>query len=97
MDLCQSVLVVVSNEPLSVTQYNRLFCHTGVSAALIFQQKIQAPTTQLRVVFDGDAVLFSDETDCVFREKGLEGAVEYEKSMEGVPMGEVKFLTLLIR
>lgn len=60
----------------------------GVSAALIFQQKIQAPTTQLRVVFDGDAVLFSDETDCVFREKGLEGAVEYEKSMEGVPMGE---------
>ncbi|XP_066492810.1 cytosolic 5'-nucleotidase 1A-like isoform X2 [Tiliqua scincoides] len=29
-----------------------------------------------------------DETDRVFREKGLEGAVEYEKSMEGVPMGE---------
>ncbi|KAJ6665052.1 hypothetical protein lerEdw1_005283 [Lerista edwardsae] len=60
----------------------------GVSAALIFQQEIQAPPTQLRVVFDGDAVLFSDETDRVFREKGLEGAVEYEKSMEGVPMGE---------
>ncbi|XP_003214873.1 cytosolic 5'-nucleotidase 1A isoform X1 [Anolis carolinensis] len=60
----------------------------GVSAALIFQQEIQAPTNQLRVVFDGDAVLFSDETDRVFREKGLEGAIAYEKSMESVPMGE---------
>ncbi|XP_020644476.3 cytosolic 5'-nucleotidase 1A [Pogona vitticeps] len=60
----------------------------GVSAALIFQQEIQAPTMQLRVVFDGDAVLFSDETDRVFRERGLEGAIAYEKSMESVPMGE---------
>uniref|UniRef100_A0A8C6XEV3 Cytosolic 5'-nucleotidase 1A n=1 Tax=Naja naja TaxID=35670 RepID=A0A8C6XEV3_NAJNA len=60
----------------------------GVSAALIFQQEIQAPRTQLRVVFDGDAVLFSDETDRVFHEKGLEEAVEYEKIMETVPMGE---------
>nr|XP_028590185.1 cytosolic 5'-nucleotidase 1A-like isoform X2 [Podarcis muralis] len=60
----------------------------GVSAALIFQQEIQAPSTQLHVVFDGDAVLFSDETERVFREKGLEGAVAYEKKMESVPMGE---------
>ncbi|XP_054827824.1 cytosolic 5'-nucleotidase 1A-like [Eublepharis macularius] len=60
----------------------------GVSAALIFQQEIQAPSTQLRVVFDGDAVLFSDETDRIFREKGLEEAVRYEKIMEAVPMGE---------
>ncbi|XP_015675179.1 cytosolic 5'-nucleotidase 1A [Protobothrops mucrosquamatus] len=60
----------------------------GVSAALIFQQEIQAPRTQLRIVFDGDSVLFSDETDRVFHEKGLEEAVEYEKNMETVPMGE---------
>ncbi|XP_053108162.1 cytosolic 5'-nucleotidase 1A-like [Hemicordylus capensis] len=60
----------------------------GVSAALIFQQEIQTPNTQLRVVFDGDAVLFSDETERVFREEGLEGAIKYEKHMENVPMGE---------
>ncbi|NXE52394.1 5NT1A nucleotidase, partial [Casuarius casuarius] len=60
----------------------------GVSAALVFQQEVQTPSTQLRVVFDGDAVLFSDETDQVFREKGLEGAVQYERAMEAVPMGE---------
>uniref|UniRef100_A0A8C0FBK1 Cytosolic 5'-nucleotidase 1A n=1 Tax=Bubo bubo TaxID=30461 RepID=A0A8C0FBK1_BUBBB len=49
---------------------------------------VQAPSTPLRVVFDGDAVLFSDETDQVFREQGLEGAVQYERAMEAVPMGE---------
>uniref|UniRef100_A0A8B9Z552 5NT1A nucleotidase n=1 Tax=Buteo japonicus TaxID=224669 RepID=A0A8B9Z552_9AVES len=45
-------------------------------------------STPLRVVFDGDAVLFSDETDKVFREQGLEGAMQYERAMEAVPMGE---------
>uniref|UniRef100_A0A8D0CAR4 5NT1A nucleotidase n=1 Tax=Salvator merianae TaxID=96440 RepID=A0A8D0CAR4_SALMN len=60
----------------------------GVSAALIFQQEIRTPSPQLRVVFDGDAVLFSDETERVFREQGLEGALAYEKTMEAVPMGE---------
>ncbi|XP_065611223.1 cytosolic 5'-nucleotidase 1A-like isoform X1 [Cyrtonyx montezumae] len=60
----------------------------GVSAALVFQQEVQAPSTPLRVVFDGDAVLFSDETDQVFREQGLEGAMQYERVMEAVPIGE---------
>ncbi|XP_056657097.1 cytosolic 5'-nucleotidase 1A-like isoform X2 [Monodelphis domestica] len=60
----------------------------GVPAALIFQQEVQAPSTQLRLAFDGDAVLFSDETDRVFREQGLQGALRYERAMEAVPMGE---------
>lgn len=62
---------------------------TGVSAALVFQQEVQAPSTPLRVAFDGDAVLFSDETDQVFQEQGLEGAMQYERAMEAVPIGEV--------
>ncbi|XP_054131736.1 cytosolic 5'-nucleotidase 1A-like isoform X1 [Melozone crissalis] len=60
----------------------------GVSAALVFQQEVQAPSTPLRVAFDGDAVLFSDETDQIFQEQGLEGAVQYERAMEAVPIGE---------
>ncbi|KFP31288.1 Cytosolic 5'-nucleotidase 1B, partial [Colius striatus] len=60
----------------------------GVSAAQVFQQDIQGPSIPLRVAFDGDAVLFSDETDQVFREQGLEGAKQYERAMEAVPMGE---------
>ncbi|XP_054371261.1 cytosolic 5'-nucleotidase 1A-like isoform X2 [Molothrus ater] len=60
----------------------------GVSAALVFQQEVQAPRTPLRVAFDGDAVLFSDETDRIFQEQGLEGALQYERAMEAVPIGE---------
>ncbi|XP_074086886.1 cytosolic 5'-nucleotidase 1A-like [Macrotis lagotis] len=60
----------------------------GVPAALIFQQEVQAPSTQLRLAFDGDAVLFSDETDRVFRERGLQGAMQYERALEAVPIGE---------
>uniref|UniRef100_A0A669R0L9 5'-nucleotidase, cytosolic IA n=1 Tax=Phasianus colchicus TaxID=9054 RepID=A0A669R0L9_PHACC len=58
---------------------------TGVSAALVFQQEVQAPSTLLRVAFDGDAVLFSDETDQIFREQGLEGAIT---NPYGFPLGK---------
>ncbi|XP_068964731.1 cytosolic 5'-nucleotidase 1A-like isoform X2 [Petaurus breviceps papuanus] len=60
----------------------------GVPAALLFQQEVQAPSTQLRLAFDGDAVLFSDETDRVFQEQGLQGAEQYERALEAVPIGE---------
>lgn len=66
-----------------------MLCLTGVSAALVFQQEVQAPSTPLRVVFDGDAVLFSDETDQIFQEQGLEGALQYERAMEAIPIGDV--------
>nr|XP_020826498.1 cytosolic 5'-nucleotidase 1A-like [Phascolarctos cinereus] len=51
-----------------------------------------APSTQLRLAFDRDAVLFSDETDCVFQECGLQGAVQHEKALEAVPIGELGLL-----
>nr|XP_033783775.1 cytosolic 5'-nucleotidase 1A-like [Geotrypetes seraphini] len=69
----------------------------GVSAALIFQQEeVQANNAQLRVVFDGDSVLFSDETDQVFRSKGLDEAVKYEKEKETIPMGQGPILQFAI-
>ncbi|KAM9147374.1 cytosolic 5'-nucleotidase 1A-like isoform 2-T5 [Pangshura tecta] len=82
------VIILSNNSPESGMRIVNSAKHHGVSAALIFQQEVQTPSTQLRVVFDGDAVLFSDETDRVFREKGLSGALEYERAMEAVPMGE---------
>ncbi|XP_072128547.1 cytosolic 5'-nucleotidase 1A [Mobula birostris] len=59
-----------------------------IPAALMIHQEYAAPKEQLRVAFDGDSVLFSDETDAVYREKGLEEVVKYEKNLEHVPMGE---------
>lgn len=34
---------------------------------------------QIRIAFDGDAVLFSDESEGIFQEKGLDAFLEHEK------------------
>ncbi|XP_072448980.1 cytosolic 5'-nucleotidase 1A [Chiloscyllium punctatum] len=59
-----------------------------IPAALVIQQKSQIKESHLKVAFDGDSVLFSDETDTVFHEKGLDEVIKYEKDMEHVPIGE---------
>lgn len=46
--------------------------------------------TQLRVAFDGDAVLFSDESEHVFAREGLDKFNEHEKTHENTPMNQVK-------
>ncbi|XP_078270946.1 cytosolic 5'-nucleotidase 1A-like [Rhinoraja longicauda] len=62
-----------------------------IPAALMFHQASAISKEQLKVAFDGDSVLFSDETDVVFREKGLEGVIKYEKDKKHIPMGEGPF------
>jgi len=55
-------------------------------------------TEQLRIAFDGDAVLFSDDSERIFKEKGLDAFTENEKlsAKEPLPVGPFKgFLTAL--
>ncbi|XP_072495604.1 cytosolic 5'-nucleotidase 1A-like isoform X2 [Notamacropus eugenii] len=82
------VMVLSNNSPEAGRRIVHCARQAGVPAALIFQQEVQAPSTQLRLAFDGDAVLFSDETDRVFQEQGLQGALQYEKTFEDVPIGD---------
>ncbi|XP_042197501.1 cytosolic 5'-nucleotidase 1A-like [Callorhinchus milii] len=63
----------------------------GIPAALVIQQDVQTAAEQLRVVFDGDCVLFSDESENVYREKGLDEVIKYEKDREHIPIGENSF------
>ncbi|XP_067849952.1 cytosolic 5'-nucleotidase 1A isoform X2 [Heptranchias perlo] len=62
-----------------------------IPAARVMQQDIQTAGNQLKVAFDGDSVLFSDETDVVFKEKGLDEVIKYEKNLEHIPIGEGPF------
>lgn len=48
--------------------------------------------TQLRVAFDGDAVLFSDEAERVFKAHGLDKFIEHEKAHENKPLDHVSTL-----
>jgi 5'-nucleotidase len=41
---------------------------------------------KVRIAFDGDAVLFGDETDKVYEKKGLPAAKQYEELLQHVPL-----------
>ncbi len=60
---------------------------TGTAAAAIIPKRVDpAPGEELRIAFDGDAVLFSDEAERVFREGGLEAFAESEKRAARDPL-----------
>ncbi|MEA5444689.1 5'-nucleotidase [Gammaproteobacteria bacterium AB-CW1] len=53
----------------------------GCAAATLVPAAAEAnDSDQIRIAFDGDAVLFSDEAERIFREKGLDAFRESEKS-----------------
>ena len=45
--------------------------------------------TELRVAFDGDAVLFSDESEVIVKQHGLDTFFEHEKEFENKPLAQV--------
>ena len=61
----------------------------GVAAATILPRRIDVgvnASEQLRIAFDGDAVLFSDEAERVYQSKGLEAFVASEKAAAHQPL-----------
>lgn len=60
----------------------------GIAAATMFTpEKItEVSDTQLRVAFDGDGVLFSDESERIFKTDGLVKFLENEKEHENKPL-----------
>lgn len=49
----------------------------------------------IRIAFDGDAVLFADESEAIFREKGLNAFEENEKAHACEPLAEGPFAKFL--
>ncbi len=75
----------------------------GIAAATILPSKssnMLASGAQLRIAFDGDAVLFSDEAEQVFKAEGLDAFTQSEKAAARKPLsgGPFKeFLSVLHR
>lgn len=60
----------------------------GHAAATILSSNTASRASgQLRIAFDGDAVLFSDESERIYREQGLEAFAEYEAQEARTPLG----------
>lgn len=74
----------------------RTALEAGYAAATILPSNIgQNETDQLRLAFDGDAVLFSDEAERVFKEGGLEAFSESESKSAKEPLSGGPFKDFL--
>jgi len=70
----------------------------GIAAGLIYESSTSYETErieQIRIAFDGDAVLFSEESELIYQEKGLEAFLENEKKNAENPLPEGPFAKLL--
>ena len=60
-----------------------------------FQIDTNKEIDQIRIAFDGDAVLFSDVAERIYQEQGLEAFLEHEKINAKLPLPEGPFAKLL--
>ncbi|RFA28366.1 5'-nucleotidase [Alkalilimnicola ehrlichii] len=89
----------LSSDPDDVVQaLNRGYAAATILPGGAAMQEAGAAPEQLRIAFDGDAVLFADEAERVFRSQGLDGfsVSEREQAKQPLPGGPFKgFLAAL--
>jgi len=69
---------------------------SGVAAATILpSEKSVTPNEKLKIAFDGDAVLFSDDSEKIFKNKGLAAFTENEKQAANEPLSGGPFKPIL--
>ena len=76
----------------------RATLENGFPAAMVFPQSKQIAESnpdEIRIAFDGDAVLFSDEAEQVFQSKGLDAFVAHESNKVSTPLPPGPFKPLL--
>jgi 5'-nucleotidase len=71
---------------------------SNVAAGLIYDGPSRDrtdPLQQIRIAFDGDAVLFSKESEMIYQQQGLEAFIAHEKQNARQPLPEGPFAKLL--
>ncbi|MCH8106012.1 MAG: 5'-nucleotidase [Proteobacteria bacterium] len=71
---------------------------SNVAAGLIYPGSTlnpRSPLEQIRIAFDGDAVLFSKESEMIYQQQGLEAFIAHEKLNAEKPLPEGPFAKLL--
>jgi 5'-nucleotidase len=68
-----------------------------VAAALLYDRPTDPleELGQIRIAFDGDAILFSDESERIFQEQGLDAFIAHEALHAHEPLGEGPFARFL--
>ena len=76
----------------------RAALEAGVPAAQVYPHSVRASDAhpyEVRIAFDGDAVLFSDEAEQVYQSQGLSAFQEHEVSKAALPLPGGPFKPLL--
>lgn len=75
---------------------------SGIAAGIICTEyntaqvrRIPTATAQIRIAFDGDAVLFAEESERIYRERGLSAFEENERAHAMEPLAEGPFAQFL--
>ena len=72
-----------------------------IAAGLIYPSPISEPLpiddlTRIRIAFDGDAVLFSEEAELIYKTAGLEAFIQHESDNSKKPLPAGPFARLLL-
>ena len=72
--------------------------NTGIAAGMILTGNAldYSPADQIRIAFDGDAVLFSAESERIYQREGLDAFAEHERSKADEPMEKGPFANFLM-
>ena len=76
----------------------RMALDAGIAAATILPHSMPnlSESEQLRIAFDGDAVLFSDESERIYKEQGLQAFTQNEQKTAKAPLSAGPFKAFLI-
>ena len=71
--------------------------NSGTAAGMILTGTVPpaAPARQIRIAFDGDAVLFSPESERIYQQQGLPAFEAHERKNADIPMDEGPFAKFL--
>jgi len=69
----------------------------GIAAATVLAspEECNSGPSQIRIAFDGDCVLFNNESEIIYQKEGLEAFDKHEKSKALVPLDKGPFANLL--
>lgn len=65
----------------------------GLAAAQLYSppEAFNPDADEIRIAFDGDAVLFSEESEIIYKQQGLDAFLEHEKIFADLPLPEGPF------
>lgn len=77
----------------------RVIDSTKCAAALVYNPPVDfnLSNSQVKIAFDADAVIFSDESEIRYKTEGLDAFQKFETDNQLVPMNEGPFAKLLVK